>query len=98
LSDPENSRHRAERTAEEARRCANADFARELLAIADNLQRAVTAAEQHTGAARIEGVRAIAPSDESGPGLVPDLNNRHDASHNRDMQSDYDRTRNRRGR
>ena len=41
---------------------------------------------------------ARSASEESGPGLVPDLNNRHDASHNRDMQSDSDRARNRRGR
>ena len=39
-----------------------ADFARELLAVADNLQRAIAAAERHTpetveDAALIEGVR-----------------------------------------
>jgi hypothetical protein len=41
---------------------------------------------------------ASSPPDESGPGLVPDQNHRHDASHNRDMQSGWERARNRRGR
>lgn len=63
LADAENTRRRADRTAQEARRFANTDFARELLAVADNLQRAVAAAEQHASdnpvdAALIEGVRA----------------------------------------
>jgi molecular chaperone GrpE len=174
LAEAENTRRRAERAAEEARRYANTDFTRELLGVADNLQRAIAAAEQRAGAhdqVRIEGVRATermltaiferfgirkiealgaqfdpmrheammeveddahppgivvrvledgytindrllrparvavarspgtsSSSDESGPGLVPDQNNRHDASYNRDMQSDSDRARNRRGR
>jgi hypothetical protein len=41
---------------------------------------------------------ASSPPDASGPGLVPGQNYRHDASHNRDTQSDSDRARNRRGR
>jgi molecular chaperone GrpE len=63
LADTENVRRRAERTAQEARQFANTDFAREVLAVADNLQRALTAAEQQASdgavdAALIEGVRA----------------------------------------
>jgi molecular chaperone GrpE len=46
LADTENTRRRAERSAHEARQFANPDFARELLAVADNPQRAVAAAEQ----------------------------------------------------
>ena len=50
-------------TAEEARQYAISDFARELLVVADNLQRTIAAAERHTpetveDAALIEGVRA----------------------------------------
>jgi molecular chaperone GrpE len=63
LADTENVRRRAERTAQEARQFANTDFAREVLAVADNLQRALTAAEQQAAdgaadASLIEGVRA----------------------------------------
>jgi molecular chaperone GrpE len=63
LADAENARRRAERTAQDARRYGITDFARELLPIADNLQRTVTAAElggaQATGAnALLEGVAA----------------------------------------
>jgi molecular chaperone GrpE len=61
LADAENARRRAERSATEARQSAVADVVRELLPAADNLQRAIAAAEQHgpTGdAALIEGVRA----------------------------------------
>jgi len=63
LADAENTRRRAERAAEEARQYAISDFARELLAVADNLQRTSAAAERHTpetveDAALIEGVRA----------------------------------------
>jgi molecular chaperone GrpE len=63
LADAENTRRRAERAAEEARQYAISDFARELLAVADNLQRTIAAAELHTpetveDAALIEGVRA----------------------------------------
>jgi molecular chaperone GrpE len=63
LADAENARRRAERTAQDARRYGIADFARELLPVADNLQRTVTAAElggaQATGAnALLEGVAA----------------------------------------
>jgi molecular chaperone GrpE len=63
LAEVENTRRRAERPAEEARLYANTDFARELLNIADNLQRAIAAAEQHVpeadqNHALIEGVRA----------------------------------------
>lgn len=63
LADAENTRRRAERTAEEARQYAIADFARELLVVADNLQRTIDAAERRApetveDAALIEGVRA----------------------------------------
>jgi molecular chaperone GrpE len=62
LADAENTRRRAERTAEEARQYAIADFARELLVVADNLQRTIDAAERRSpetveDAALIEGVR-----------------------------------------
>jgi molecular chaperone GrpE len=63
LADAENTRRRAERTAEEARQYAISDFARELLAVADNLQRTIAAADRHApetveDAALVEGVRA----------------------------------------
>jgi molecular chaperone GrpE len=63
LADAENTRRRAERTAENSRQYAIADFARELLAVADNLQRTITAADRRSpesveDAALIEGVRA----------------------------------------
>jgi molecular chaperone GrpE len=63
LADAENSRQRAQRAAEDARRYAVADFARELLTVADNLQRTIAAAQRHQpempeDAALIEGVRA----------------------------------------
>ena len=63
LADAENTRRRAERTAEQARQYAIYDFARELLVVADNLQRTIDAAERRTpetveDAALIEGVRA----------------------------------------
>jgi molecular chaperone GrpE len=63
LADAENMRRRAERTAEETRQYAISDFARDILTVADNLQRTIAAAERHSGetvedAALIEGVRA----------------------------------------
>jgi molecular chaperone GrpE len=63
LADAENTRRRAERAAVEAQQYAISDFARELLAVADNLQRTIAAADRHTpetveDAALIEGVRA----------------------------------------
>src|ERR1044072_4069492 len=63
LADAENTRRRAERAAEEARKYAVADFARELLAVADNLQRTIAGASRHSpekveDEALIEGVRA----------------------------------------
>jgi molecular chaperone GrpE len=65
LADCENTRKRAERTAADARQYAVSDFAREMLTVADNLQRSIAAAEQHDAetsedAALTEGVRAIA--------------------------------------
>ena len=48
LADAENTRRRAERTAEQARQYAISDFARELLVVADNLQRTIDAAERRT--------------------------------------------------
>jgi molecular chaperone GrpE len=63
LAEAENTRRRADRTAADASRYAITDFARELLAVADNLQRTLAAAERpgfETGGdtALIEGVRA----------------------------------------
>ena len=63
LADAENTRRRAERTAEEARQFAISDFARELLAVVDNLQRTLAAASQESPVtaadpALIEGVQA----------------------------------------
>ena len=63
LAEAENTRRRAERTAEEARQYAISDFARELLVVADNLQRTIDAVERRApetveDAALIEGVRA----------------------------------------
>ena len=64
LADAENTRRRAERTAQEARRYGIADFARELLPVADNLERTLNAAEpgtspqQNGNAALREGVVA----------------------------------------
>jgi molecular chaperone GrpE len=63
LADAENTRRRADRAAAEARQYAISDFARELLVIADNLQRTIAAADRHApetveDAALIEGVRA----------------------------------------
>jgi molecular chaperone GrpE len=63
LADAENTRHRAERSAADARQYAISDFAAELLAVVDNLQRAIASAEdrpEHTPgeAALLDGVRA----------------------------------------
>ncbi len=46
LADAENTRRRAESAAAEARKYAIAHFARELLAVADNLQRTIAAASR----------------------------------------------------
>jgi molecular chaperone GrpE len=63
LADAENTRRRAERTVQDTSKYAIADFAGELLAVADNLQRTVAAAERHSpetveDTALLEGVRA----------------------------------------
>jgi molecular chaperone GrpE len=63
LAEAENTRRRADRTAEDARKFAVADFARELLTVVDNLQRTIDAADGQVpsaveNAALIEGVRA----------------------------------------
>jgi molecular chaperone GrpE len=63
LAEAENTRRRADRAAAEASRYGIADFARELLAVADNLQRTLAAAERPpfenaADVALIEGVRA----------------------------------------
>ena len=63
LADAENARRRAERNTADTRQYAIADFAAELLAVADNLQRALAAAEDQPeqgpgAAALVEGVRA----------------------------------------
>jgi molecular chaperone GrpE len=63
LAEAENTRQRADRTAEEARRFAVADFARELLVVVDNLKRTIEARDAQPpsaaeNAALIEGVKA----------------------------------------
>ena len=61
LAETENTRSRAERSVEDARKYAIADFARELLAVVDNLERAVSVATSKHGdcdASLIEGVLA----------------------------------------
>jgi molecular chaperone GrpE len=59
LADAENTRRRAERSVAEAGQYAIAAFARELLAVMDNLQRAVAAApERPSDASLLEGVQA----------------------------------------
>lgn len=63
LADAENVRRRSERLAEEARDYAVTKFARELLPVADNLERAIVVAVQDnstTDAAFLEGVSATA--------------------------------------
>ena len=49
LADADNARKRAERHAAEVRQYAIGDFARDLLLVADNLRRALAAAEAGTG-------------------------------------------------
>jgi molecular chaperone GrpE len=61
LADAENTRRRAERNVEEARKYSIAEFARELLVVADNLQRALEAVgNKNTGSEQdktlLEGV------------------------------------------
>ena len=63
LAEAENTRRRAARSAEDARKFAIADFARELLTVVDNLQRTIDAADRQPpssteNAALIEGVKA----------------------------------------
>jgi molecular chaperone GrpE len=63
LAEAENTRRRADRAAADAGRYAITDFARELVAVADNLQRTLAAAERPAfenaaDVALIEGVRA----------------------------------------
>ena len=63
LAEADNMRRRAELAGQDAKRCAVADVARELLPVVDNLQRGVAAAERQAaatsaGTALIEGVRA----------------------------------------
>jgi molecular chaperone GrpE len=62
LAEVENTRRRSERLADEARDYAIADFARELLQVVDNLQRAIGAAETSlepstSHASLVDGVR-----------------------------------------
>src|SRR5258708_16621836 len=62
LAEAENTRRRAERAQRDARQFAIADFARELLPVADNLQRTIAAAERRApesveDAALVEGAR-----------------------------------------
>ena len=63
LAEAENTRRQASRTAEDARRFAIADFARELLIVVDNLQRTIDAVDGQgpltpENAALLEGVQA----------------------------------------
>jgi molecular chaperone GrpE len=63
LAETENTRRQADRARTDARQYAIADFARELLGVSDNLQRAIAASAEHPpqtveGAALMEGVRA----------------------------------------
>jgi molecular chaperone GrpE len=63
LAEAENARRRAERAVDDVRQYGISDFARELLVVADNLQRTIAAIEDHASAtaidtALIEGVRA----------------------------------------
>jgi len=62
LAEAENTRRRAERIAEDVRKYAIADFARELLVVVDNLQRTIAAAEDPSAATMdtvlVEGARA----------------------------------------
>src|SRR5438094_216248 len=61
LADAENTRRRAEQMARETRQYAIADFAREMLVIADNLKRTIDATDRGETAedsTLIEGVRA----------------------------------------
>lgn len=62
LADAENTRRRADRAAQDAARYAIADFAREILTVADNLHRTLAAAERpelgSADATLIDGVRA----------------------------------------
>ena len=59
LAEAENVRRRAARTIADTQKYAIGDFARELLVVADNLQRAIAAAESEAeDGALVEGVRA----------------------------------------
>jgi molecular chaperone GrpE len=62
LADAENTRRRGDRMAQDARQYAIADFARALLEVADNLRRAISAAEQHgvkgDESALLDGIKA----------------------------------------
>jgi molecular chaperone GrpE len=72
LAEEENTRRRADRRVEEARQYAISDFAREILTIAENLQRTIAAADHPSettrDAALIEGVQATDAS--AYPGAV----------------------------
>lgn len=63
LAEAENTRRRTERSLDEMRQYAIADFAREILTVVDNLRRAIDAAERRPvksveDAALLEGVRS----------------------------------------
>ena len=60
MADAENTRRRAERSLDEMRQYATANFAREMLGVADNLRRAIDAVEPNPveDAALLEGVRS----------------------------------------
>jgi molecular chaperone GrpE len=63
LADAENTRRRAERSLDEMRQYATANFAREMLSVEDNLWRAIDSADRNPAksvedAALLEGVRS----------------------------------------
>jgi molecular chaperone GrpE len=61
LADAENTRRRTEDRLEDARKFSIADFAREMLIVVDNLQRAVAVAENNEATSSqtlLEGVQA----------------------------------------
>ena len=73
LAEAENARKRAERTAAEARRYAIGDFARDLLTVADNLQRALVVAK----AEATRGDRSLVEGVESTDRLLQSIIERY---------------------
>jgi molecular chaperone GrpE len=73
LAEADNARKRAERTAAEARRYAIGDFARDLLTVADNLQRALVVAK----AEATRGDRSLVEGVESTDRLLQSIIERY---------------------